>query len=271
MILKKQVYQPDKKANPLIGILLFLISVVLFVITAPIGFVAGLLYSFLMKGVPGLGEYLLKAAISIDQLGNVVMQHLLNVLWIQPGGYKFGNRDETISSALGRNRKLKTLTAIGRTTDEFLDLIDPGHTLNSIDYYIEPTEEIIDTVAWIYLVDRKILCVKSPGNQFFEIPAGIRITGESDAEALYREMKGLFGIELTLRSLNFIGIFEAAAMDREPAILLRKTCYSALFEGSFLPDPPTLDIAWLSYNDRPDITETDQMLFDFLQENGDLD
>ncbi len=271
MILKKQVYQPDKKANPLIGILLFLISIVLFVITVPVGFLTGVVYSFLMKGVPGLGEYLLKAAISIDQLGNVVMQHLLNLLWVQPGGYKFGNRDETISSALGRNRKLNTLTVLGRAIDHFLDMVDRGHSLNSIDYYIEPTEEIIDTVGWIYILDRKILCVKSPGNPFFTVPAGIRISGESDAEALFREMKGLFHIELTLRSLTFIGIFEGKAVGREPAILLRKTCYTASFVGPILPDPGPEEIVWLSYKDRTSVSEADQLIFDFLQENGDLE
>ncbi|MGB5275215.1 MAG: NUDIX hydrolase, partial [Flavobacteriaceae bacterium] len=97
MILKKQVFQPDKKASPFIGLLLFFISIFLLLITGPFGFLYGLFHALFTKGIRGLGEYLLQIAISIDQLGNVMMQHLLNVLWIKKEGYRFGNRDETIS------------------------------------------------------------------------------------------------------------------------------------------------------------------------------
>ncbi|MGB5554468.1 MAG: NUDIX hydrolase, partial [Flavobacteriaceae bacterium] len=77
MILKKEATRPDKKTNPFIGVLLFLISVLLLCITGPLGFIYGLLHSLFSKGFRGLGEYLLKIATSIDQLGNVIMQHLL--------------------------------------------------------------------------------------------------------------------------------------------------------------------------------------------------
>ncbi|WP_205783225.1 hypothetical protein [Flagellimonas allohymeniacidonis] len=138
MILKHQDCKRDKPVNPLIGILLFLISIVLFVFTGPLGFIFALLQQLFTKGLRGVGEYALQLAISIDQLGNVLMQHLFNGLWITKNGYKFGNRDETISSALGKNKQLGTLTGFGRLIDGLLDIIDPNHSLNSIDYYIEP-------------------------------------------------------------------------------------------------------------------------------------
>jgi hypothetical protein len=140
MIRRKRPVKKDKKVHPLIGALLFLISILLLIITGPLGFLYGVFHGLLSSGIKGIGEYLLKIAISIDQLGNVLMQHLLNLLWIKRNGYKFGNRDETISSALGRNKKQGTLTAFGRFIDRILDLIDPDHSLNSIDYYVEPSE-----------------------------------------------------------------------------------------------------------------------------------
>ena len=73
MIIKKQVYKADKKANPFIGVLLFFISIVLLLLTGPIGFIYGVFYKFVQKGIAGLGEYTLKVAVSIDQLGNVIM------------------------------------------------------------------------------------------------------------------------------------------------------------------------------------------------------
>ncbi|MEM9362022.1 MAG: hypothetical protein AAGA43_05270 [Bacteroidota bacterium] len=138
MILKHEDCSNDKEVNPLIGVLLFLISIVLIVFTGPLGLVYGFFRQLFTAGLKGIGEFALELAISIDQLGNVLMQHLFNTLWITKEGYKFGNRDETISSALGKNKQLDTLTGFGKAIDKILDLIDPNHSLNSIDYHIEP-------------------------------------------------------------------------------------------------------------------------------------
>lgn len=132
-----------KKTNPLIGLLLLLISIILLFTTGMFGFIFGLFYQLFTKGLKGVGEYALKIAISIDQLGNVIMQHLFNLVWIKKGGYKFGNRDETISSVLGKNKQLDMLTGFGKAIDKLLDAIDPGHSLNSIDYYIEPLDNTL--------------------------------------------------------------------------------------------------------------------------------
>ncbi|WP_394970407.1 hypothetical protein [uncultured Croceitalea sp.] len=143
MVYKEVDGEKAKKTNPLIGLLLLLISIVLLLTTGILGFIFGFLQQFFTKGLKGIGEYALKIAVSIDQLGNVVMQHLFNIIWIKKGGYKFGNRDETISSALGKNKQLNTLTGFGKAIDKLLDFIDPNHSLNSIDYFIEPLEETL--------------------------------------------------------------------------------------------------------------------------------
>ncbi len=140
MIHKKQKTQPAKKANPFIGLLLFIISIVLLIFTGPLGLIYGFFHILFSRGFIGIGEFLLKIAISVDQLGNVIMQHLLNLLWVKKGGYKFGNRDETISSALGKNKQNNTLTGFGKSIDKILDIIDANHSLNSIDYYVEPND-----------------------------------------------------------------------------------------------------------------------------------
>lgn len=270
MILKKQVYQPDKKANALIGILLFLISIVLLVITGPLGFVYGLFHSLFTKGLKGIGEYLLRIAVSIDQLGNVMMSHLLNVLWTKKQGYKFGNRDETISSAIGRNKQLGTLTAAGRLIDKILDMIDPNHSLNSIDYYVEPTEQIIDKLAWLHLVDGRILSTRTKGKEKFYIPGGKRELNENDAQALSREIKEELSVSLQTSSLKFAGIFEAQADGHKPGILVRMTCYFGNYTGELKPDSEIEEIAWLNYSDKDKIAEVDVLIFDFLKNKGKL-
>lgn len=271
MIFKNRVYRADKKVNPLIGMLLFLISIVLLAITGPIGFVYGLFRSLLKEGFKGIGEYLLKIAISIDQLGNVMMQHLLNTLWVKKGRYNFGNRDETISSALGRNKKLGRLTGFGNWIDKLLDVIDPNHSLNSIDYYVEPSDQIIDKLAWVHIVDGRILMTRTEGREKYYIPGGKRESGESDAKALFREIKSALSVDLTARSLFFIGIFEAQADGHKPGVLVKMTCYTASYEGKLQPDSEIAEMVWLKYTDRHMVSEVDTMIFDFLKEKGQLE
>lgn len=268
MILQKKEQQSDKKANPLIGALLFVISVVLFLITAPIGFVYGLFFKLFTKGFKGIGEYLLKIAIAIDQSGNVIMQHLLNTLWVQSDGYKFGNRDETISSALGRNKQLQTLSVFGKVMDLILDKIDPDHSLNSIDYYIEPTEQIIDKIAWIRIENYQILSTRSRGRDRYYIPGGKREEGASDALTLLREIKEELQVDLLLDSLEFVGIFEAQADHHKPGILVRMTCYSGNYLGKLIPDSEIEELVWLNYEDKNLVSEVDQLIFDYLHHDG---
>ncbi len=270
MIKKKRVYRADKKVNPFIGLLLFLISIVLLAVTGPLGFVYGLFYAFFTNGIKGIGEFLLKIAISIDQLGNVMMQHLLNMLWVKKGRYNFGNRDETISSALGRNKKLDTLTSMGNWIDNLLDTIDPNHSLNSIDYYIEPSEQIIDTLAWIHVVDGRILVTRTEGREKYYIPGGKRENVESDAEALFREIKKELTVELDISSLYFIGIFEAQADGYKPGVLVRMTCYTAAYEGQLMPDSEIAEMVWLNYKDKHMVSEVDRLIFEFLWDKGQL-
>ncbi|CAM4074712.1 NUDIX domain-containing protein [Zobellia nedashkovskayae] len=270
MILKKQTYRPDKPTNPFIGALLFLISIILLLITGPLGFVYGIFHSLFTRGIKGVGEYFLKIAISIDQLGNVMMQHLMNILWTDKNGYKFGNRDETISSALGRNKKLGTLTAAGRLIDKILDIIDPDHSLNSIDYYVEPSENIIDHLAWIRIEDEQILCLKKVNEDFYFIPKGMRIIGDTDSQTLEKSTKQIFNVDIDITSMEFVGIFEAQANGKKPGILSRMTCYTAVHRGELQPDFKIHEIVWLTYEDKANLSEVDQLIFDVLYQNGEL-
>lgn len=268
MILKKETFKPDKKIKPFIGILLFLVSIMLSIITIPLGFAYGLLHNLFIKGLKGIGEYCLKIAISIDQLGNVAMQHLINTIWITPLGYKFGNRDETISSALGRNKQLETLTVFGKFIDTILDKLDPNHSLNSIDYYIEPTDQIIDKIAWIHIDNYQILSTRSKGKDKYYIPGGKREQDETDHGALLREIKEELNVDLVVKTLNFLGIFEAQADDHPPGVLVRMTCYFSEYIGKLNASSEIEEVIWLNYEDKKHVSEVDKMIFDYLHHEG---
>lgn len=267
MIRRKLPERKDKKVHPLIGTLLLAISVLLLLVTTPIGFVYGLLYTLFKSGLRGVGEYFLKIAVSIDQLGNVTMQHLLNTLWIRKGGYKFGNRDETISSAIGRNKRLGTLTAFGKLIDRLLDLIDPNHSLNSIDYYIEPSEDILDELAWIHTRDRSLLCLRDTGVRY-KIPGAEKSEIDSDGETLYKMVLDKLGVELDIAGLRMEEVFLAESNLANSYI--RKTCYRAKFSGSLPLTSHVQEISWLGYADRDAVSQVDRMIFEYLYQKGEL-
>ncbi len=107
------------------GVILLLIAVLLSILLFPIGWI----YTFItFRAKPGrLNLYAKTIALSIDQLGNVVLSNLFNDLLIQSNGYKFGNEDETISKVLGVNKYHKTLKPWGVWLSNVLNRIDPGH------------------------------------------------------------------------------------------------------------------------------------------------
>ena len=72
-------------------------------------------------------------AVSGDQTGNAWCSPLLNKTFKTKGGYEFGNMDETVSSAMGKNEKLKTLSKFGKFIGMILNKIDPEHMKKSID------------------------------------------------------------------------------------------------------------------------------------------
>jgi hypothetical protein len=125
------------------GTILALISIFLSAILYPFGLLFSFIkYFFKRKFITGLKNFdnqMLDIATSIDANGNVVCEDLFNLCLIKKDGYLFGNRKETVSSALGKNQVKNTLTIVGWVLVYFLWFIDfpywrkGGHCINSID------------------------------------------------------------------------------------------------------------------------------------------
>jgi hypothetical protein len=118
---------------------LFLIALFLLITTAPFGLLFALGRQLLFRKLRLLSVYLLEVALVIDQAGNVIMQHLLNFALLKQSkkAYLFGNKNETISSVIGKNHVLGTLSFLGASLDKMLNFIDKNHSLDSIIYDIK--------------------------------------------------------------------------------------------------------------------------------------
>ncbi len=73
-----------------------------------------------------------RVAMSLDVFANVHASEIFNDILIKKGGYKFGNKQETISSVMGKNQRDGTLTIIGKGLRIILDVIEYGHCILSI-------------------------------------------------------------------------------------------------------------------------------------------
>ncbi|MBA4318500.1 MAG: hypothetical protein C0412_08875 [Flavobacterium sp.] len=116
-----------------LAIMALLLSMVLFPLGLVLTFFVNLYkrrWSFSFKR---LDQQFLSIATSIDASGNVVCKDLFNLILKQKGGVDFGNRKETISSVLGKNKRDGTLTRTGKGVAFILDKIDTNHCLKSID------------------------------------------------------------------------------------------------------------------------------------------
>lgn len=120
----------------LLAVLALILSAILFPIGLLITFFKNLYKRRWKFSFKRLDEQLLSIATSIDASGNVVCKDLFNLCLIKKKGYLFGNRKETISSALGKNQLYGTLTWCGILIAGLLDIIDKNHCFKSIDHKI---------------------------------------------------------------------------------------------------------------------------------------
>lgn len=123
----------------LMSLALFCIALLLVITTAPFGFLYALIRQTVSSKTKSLNIYFIEMALVLDEVGNVTMQHLLNDLLLiqKEHTYLFGNKNETISSVIGKNSLTNTLSPLGRALNSFLNFLDKDHSLNSIIYDVK--------------------------------------------------------------------------------------------------------------------------------------
>lgn len=126
-------------------------------------------------------------------------------------------------------------------------------------------KQYIDKLAWIYLKDGKILSTRSKGKDTYYIPGGKRDAGESDEQALVREIQEELSIKLNPETLKHYGTFEAQAHGKPEGTVVRMTCYTGEFAGELKADSEIDEIVWLDYSGREQSSPVDKIIFDDLK------
>ena len=128
--------------------------------------------------------------------------------------------------------------------------------------------KLMDKLAWIEIKDKSILSTRTYGKDKYYIPGGKRENGETDEQALYREIKEELSIEIKYDTIRLIGVFQAQAHGHATGTIVRMTCYMADFTGQLKADSEIEEIKWLNYSDKDKISEVDKLIFDHLKEKG---
>ncbi len=129
---------------------------------------------------------------------------------------------------------------------------------------------MIDKLAWIHLANQRILSTRSKGKEVYYIPGGKREQGESDQEALVREIKEELSVDLEETSIAYLGTFKAQADGHPKGVMVQMTCYTAAYTGTLKAASEIEEMRWLQNSDRDKIAAVDQLIFNYLNEKGSL-
>lgn len=110
--------------------------------------------------------------------------------------------------------------------------------------------KVIDALGWVYVQEGKLLCARSRGKDAFYLPGGKREPGESDWEAIAREVHEEMSLTLQPDSLKLFSTIEAPAHGHGPTAQVVLRCYECGFQGEIRPAAEIEEIAWLGYGAR---------------------
>jgi 8-oxo-dGTP diphosphatase len=126
-------------------------------------------------------------------------------------------------------------------------------------------KHFIDKLAYIHLKDKKVLVTLSRGKDTWYIPGGKREAGESDHDALIREVREELTVGLVPETIRHYGTFEAQAHGKPPGTIVRMTCYTADHEGTIMPAAEIERIDFFNYSQKPQTSPVDHLIFDELK------
>ena len=126
----------------------------------------------------------------------------------------------------------------------------------------------IDKLAFIEIKDQKVLETLSYGKDKWYIPGGKRDSGETDLEALIREVKEELMVDIIPSSVEKYGVFEAQAHGKPEGTIVRMTCYTAKYEGVLTPSAEVEKMDYFDYSQKGRTSVVDQLIFDDLFAKG---
>jgi 8-oxo-dGTP diphosphatase len=131
--------------------------------------------------------------------------------------------------------------------------------------------KLIDKLGWLHIENGKLLAARSRGKQVPYVPGGKREAGETDEQALIREIREELSIDLVPGTAQFIAAFTAQADGHAVGTEVRVTCYRAAFNGVISPAAEIEEVLWIDSRDRERCSPAGKLILDWLHERGLID
>lgn len=128
--------------------------------------------------------------------------------------------------------------------------------------------KIIDKLGLLTVSEGKVAMVRSHNKDLFYIPGGKREQGETDEQALCREIEEELTLQLDAATIVFYGEFLGAADGKQDGTQVRIRCYFADFQGEPQPAAEIAELAWFTSDDLPRCSTTAATILSQLMQDG---
>ncbi len=132
-----------------------------------------------------------------------------------------------------------------------------------------PIHSGLEKVAWVHIVDRRLLVGRNRGRTLFYLPGGAREEGESDLQTLAREVTEELGVTVRPDSLSLVGSYLAFRDGRDDQ--LTYIAYTAEHDGTIGPHSEVEELAWVTTADADRVTGAVRMVMATLVERDLMD
>jgi 8-oxo-dGTP pyrophosphatase MutT (NUDIX family) len=129
----------------------------------------------------------------------------------------------------------------------------------------------IDKLALFSLSDHKVLAVRSHDKSLFYMPGGKREVGETDQQALIREIDEELAVTLMPQTIHYATTLEAQADGKPEGTLVRLTCYFAEFEGKSTAASEIEELRYLNITDLSVCSKDAVLALNWLRLNQYID
>lgn len=130
------------------------------------------------------------------------------------------------------------------------------------------TTTYIDKLAFVEIQNQRLLVTLSHGKDMWYVPGGKRIAGETDQQALIREVKEELNVDLNPATIMYFGVIEAQAHGKPEGTLVRMTCYTGSYTGTIQASSEIEKVDWFSCAQKDQTSLASRLLFDALQAKG---
>ncbi|WP_324263575.1 NUDIX hydrolase [Saccharopolyspora mangrovi] len=103
---------------------------------------------------------------------------------------------------------------------------------------------LIKAVGLVRFVDRRLLLVRSEDQEAFYLPGGSIEPGETEAEALHREVAEELGV--VLREPEFLARYRTDAVGRGEGVQVDLACYTGVLDGEPIASAEIAELGWFT-------------------------